>query len=455
MHALSKYLEQWAEPETAFARAIEGPYERALVVPACDEEATLLDGYVAAAQTSKGRTLLVLVVNGPDEGTNAETFASRNAELLTALRERLKRVRDVDGPCAAFIGALPLAKLDVLVLDRASPGARLPLKAGVGLARKMGTDIAVSLHTRGALKSPFVFSTDADATLPVGHFDLPELETHQGVAAVLFPFWHQACADARVTRATALYELSLRYYVAGLAWARSPYAFHTLGSALAVSVQAYVSVRGYPKRDAAEDFYLLNKIAKVGSVIRLLRSPVRLRSRSSARTPFGTGAAVARALSGESPPFHSPRVFAGLASVLGALDRFAVHADADRFMDEVAGIGPAVSPPILEALGELDTRAALLGATAEAKSEMALRIRVHGFFDAFRTMKMLHKLRDAGFADVDVEAALTGGSAASAAPFSPLPSPRAPSEDSEFLVARYAFTRSEAKAPMFVGPWTR
>ena len=46
-------------------------------------------------------------------------------------------------------------------------------------------------------------------------------------------------------------------------YARSPYAFHTIGSTMAVSANHYAKVRGFPKREAGEDFYLLNKLAKV------------------------------------------------------------------------------------------------------------------------------------------------------------------------------------------------
>ncbi len=75
----------------------------------------------------------------------------------------------------------------------------------------------------------------------------------------------------RVFLATQLYELSLRYYVAGMKFARSPYAFHTIGSSMAVSPVHYARVRGFPKREAGEDFYLLNKLAKLGSVLELDR----------------------------------------------------------------------------------------------------------------------------------------------------------------------------------------
>jgi hypothetical protein len=39
----------------------------------------------------------------------------------------------------------------------------LPHKEGVGLARKIGCDIALSLYERGTLKSRWLHTTDADA----------------------------------------------------------------------------------------------------------------------------------------------------------------------------------------------------------------------------------------------------------------------------------------------------
>jgi hypothetical protein len=257
MHAVSKYLKSHAESEIRLAPRLDGGYGHAVVVPAFREEPSFVDGLVGAARTSRGRTLALVVVNASDDsppGAHAD-----NARLIEAFVQRLDGVRRVHEAPAAWLGSLVPGSLDLLVIDRASRGARFPAKRGVGLARKIGTDVALALHVDGKVKSGLVFGTDADAALPDRHFDAPGVDQDADLAAVVFPFWHEPAGDAVLTRATALYELSLRYYVAGLAWAGSPYAFHTLGSATAVSAAAYAAVRGYPKREAAEDFYLLNK----------------------------------------------------------------------------------------------------------------------------------------------------------------------------------------------------
>ncbi|GIR63469.1 MAG: hypothetical protein CM15mP68_1350 [Pseudomonadota bacterium] len=53
----------------------------------------------------------------------------------------------------------------------------------------------------------------------------------------------------------------------------SAYAYPTLGSTISVHAQSYARVRGYPKRNAGEDFYLLNKLNKLHPV-QVLQQPV-------------------------------------------------------------------------------------------------------------------------------------------------------------------------------------
>ncbi len=48
-------------------------------------------------------------------------------------------------------------------------------------------------------------------------------------------------------------------------------------------------VRGFPKKDAAEDFYLANKLVKISSFQKLENLPISLSPRLSRRVPFGTG----------------------------------------------------------------------------------------------------------------------------------------------------------------------
>ena len=405
VRAVEKYLRDWAEPEISLASALGQTYERTLVVPACREDVSLLDGYLAAARTSRGRTLCILVVNGA-EGASDEHHAE-NAHLFEAVIAKLESVQKLEGLPRAVLGTLERSVLDVLVLDRASEGARLPRKEGVGLARKIGCDLALALYVRESVRSPFVFSTDADATLPDAFFDQPALEARADVAAAVFPFWHTASRDADITRATSFYEVSLRYYVEGLAWAGSPYAFHTLGSAIAIRAESYAAVRGMPKREAGEDFYLLNKLAKIGAIVRVPAAAIRLASRASDRTPFGTGRSVREAIASADFKLYSPTCFVVLRDLLARLEAFSEHADVERLFSEFSEIEELESA-LLE---QWDARSALEGARREAKTTEMRRSRVHTWLDAFRTLKVIHAVRDGG------SPALPWREAIAAAPF--------------------------------------
>jgi hypothetical protein len=344
--AVRQYLARYAAPEVALAASVPGDYAHVIVVPACAEDARCIAGLASAAREP---VLAIVVVNGTEDADLAVHRA--NATLLAAL---------ADQPS--------LGALEVMVVDRASAGRRLPAGQGVGLARRIGCDLALALQVGGRVRSPWIHTTDADAVLADDYFDVPARAG--SAAALVYPLWHEPSGEAALDRAHALYEMSLRYYVLGLHWAGSPYAYHTVGSALAVRGTAYAAVRGVPRRQAGEDFYLLNKLARLGPIAQPAAEPVRLRGRRSRRVPFGTGPACERIMAGlaAGQPFrvYHPRSF----ELLG--DRLAAYGGADA------------------------TRA---------------------WLDSFRTLKFIHAARAAGLADVPWEAAF------SAAPFAVAPGP--------------------------------
>ena len=114
--------------------------------------------------------------------------------------------------------------------------------------------------------------------LPRDYFDRASKVPRNHASALVYPFIHRGEEDVALARAIQLYEISLRYYVLGLASAGSPYAHHTVGSTLAVDAISYAKVRGVPKRTAAEDFYLLGKLAKIGKVAALNGTPISVSS---------------------------------------------------------------------------------------------------------------------------------------------------------------------------------
>ena len=61
-----------------------------------------------------------------------------------------------------------------------------------------------------------------------------------------------------------------------------------------INAEHYAQSAGFPKLAAGEDFYLLNKLAKIGKIIplKIINQPIYIQARISNRTPFGTGPAL-------------------------------------------------------------------------------------------------------------------------------------------------------------------
>lgn len=423
-HALEKYRRKWAEPEAQLALQWDKQYQHVLVVPAFREAVAFLEDL--ASVTEPARALSIVVVNATEAAQPSDLIA--NDLLLRAAREHAVDTRDL-AP-GAWRGTLCGA--DVLFVDRSSPGRRFALGQGVGKARKLGCDIALELIALGQVRSPWIPTTDADVRLPQNYFQELSGVSPQN-AAVTFSFEHRSSGDAAVDVATANYEASLRYHLLGLHYAGSPYAFHTVGSCLAVRADAYAAVHGFPERQAAEDFYLLNKVAKIAPVARVRDARVSIQSRISDRTPFGTGSAVSRQIqAGAETMVSRPACFGLLRAWLSVLDGFALTGDVEPVREYLEHPTHAALRPFWE---PLKVQHVLIQARAQRGLGDPLRTRLHVWFDGFRTLKFLHAARAVVGADIPVSAAL---------------------EDAEFVSVEQrgldCLTAQEYALPLLVGP---
>lgn len=421
--AVDQYLERHAEPEASLADHL-GSFGHAIVLPACGEGDDLVKALSSVPAGSLGEVLVVLVVNG--RSNCPARVHERNSEVP-------QRLRDAFGGRDEQLFTDPPARLvrfprgRILLVDRASPARWLPDDQGVGLARKLGADLCLRLCAAGRLASPFIHSTDADVELPPDYLVRPELAQTPRPAALVYPFVHRPEDDAALAEAIALYEISLRYYVLGLAYAGSPYAYHTIGSTLAVDAASYAMVRGFPKRTAGEDFYLLSKLAKVGSIARLRGAPIVVRGRPSDRVPFGTGPAVRRIAEMGADRFvlYDPSLFEYLQAWLAALSAMVPgKGDALGLLAREScgrrGLEPERLIAAVETLGAID---AVVRAASESKDGEGLRRRLSTWFDAFRTLKLLHALQGAGLPKVPWREALRRAAFAARA-ISQEPTPR-------------------------------
>lgn len=366
---IEKYLVGYAEPEVALLQAITfGDYDHCLVIPAFQEAYSEL---VKVWQHLPDSTLIILVINAPHEDPETTTLAAsirandqqvqRNANLSLLRSEQDK---------------------DILLVDRYSKHHFIPEKQGVGLARKVGADLALALITLGVVSEQRISSTDADTVLPPDYFSR---EMSHSEAALIYAFTHEAGED--LARASLLYEISLLYYAAGLKWSGSPYGFTSIGSTIAISPLQYAEVRGFPKRNAGEDFYLLNKLAKVGAITSLETPSLTIKARLSERVPFGTGPGLRKIMALENPLtdylFYNPLIFvqlqqflAGFRKLWTAADPAAIYSGAIADFCDSQGFNTLVAKR-----------------REDIKSEVVFLKFLVDWFDGFRTLKFVHHLR--------------------------------------------------------------
>lgn len=369
-----KYLMHYAEPESHELAGFPNLAARAvLAIPCFDETSVFVEKLQKQEFTITGSVLIILVINQP-----TDTFSEINNALMSFFRA-WKCVWEMSNLCL-YQSTNP--KQHWLIVDRCQTG--IPPKQGVGLARKIAADIACRLWSDNKLDGPWLHCTDADTDIPADYFFSPE----PNFSACVFQHQHTPDpTDPLLTQATQFYQCALHYYVKGLQWAGSPYAFNTIGSTIAINLQHYTAVRGFPKRNAAEDFYLLNKLAKVGPIFNCETVQVDIQSRLSHRVPFGTGPAVASIMSGlaEGTPYcyYALECFYLLKEWLDKLPDVA----------RTHSMPIETDPKVIDALTHLGIEQVLQHLKQQnSHYDIALKS-LNDWFDGFRTLKFIRYLQ--------------------------------------------------------------
>lgn len=392
--AIKKYLKNYAEPESQLANfPLDCHYSSALVIPAYNESGDFIDNLEHLHSSKK--FLLVLIINQPEDSP----ACLANDRLEEHLQQHFSTLwQDPQQPITLFEGK----HFDILRVSRFRLGNQIPIKQGVGLARKIGADIVCQLIEQDQIDSPWIFSSDADAMLPSDYFDSAN---QQQAAALIYPHQHIGICGGALSLAAQLYDRSLDYYVAGLYWAGSPYAFHTIGSCIAIDYQRYTQVRGFPRRAGGEDFYLLNKIRKTGEIISLNSSRIKLLARESDRVPFGTGPALKKINAYETPEkdylFYHPWLFHYLQCWLNVILQLWPQqmetTDIKNTTEELiiaAAKKPIDASILIETLSALGYKKAIEHAIKHSNTEGVFLQHMMNWFDGFKTLKFLHFLRD-------------------------------------------------------------
>jgi len=370
------------------------PIEHVVVIPAYKESTYFISRFVSSPIIEQA-VLCIVVVNQPEcdvdkrpqqylydfiKHSGTSVFNKEGAELISINKQSYFLIID------AFTHSLPVDQ-------------------GVGLARKMGSDLALLLMNENLITSDWIHSTDADAHLPDDYFQATQklsLTKHsKNIAAVSYNFTHES-DDIGIYNANKRYETALRYYVAGLTYAQSTYDFFTIGSVIAFKAKEYAMVRGFPKRSAGEDFYLLNKLAKLGRVDFLQDTVVTIDARVSDRVPFGTGPSVAAILQleeeGKNYCYYHPQVFEELRTCLSHVSSlWGNRLNIESWLS-------VLSKESQKAL--LDVKLDSFVEKQKNNNEVQFNKQLKVWFDAFKTLKFIHSLREQGYSDIPLTKAL-------------------------------------------------
>ena len=396
----TRYLERYAEPQARYEWPFDTSFDHVVVVPAFDETRDFIDA--ALARPDAASWLLIVVANARSDA--APSAIARTEQLLNLNPGSGFHAKPTSSGKAWQATA---GRRGVWLVDAVSPAGRFDARQGVGLARKIGLDLALAQIVAGRIDNALMRCTDADATWPANYFDH---EPGPDISAVTFGFRHTGALAS--SAAQIVYDQRLRDYPRELTRAGSPYGFQALGSAMAISAVHYAQASGCPTRQAGEDFHLLAKLAKLGQIEHRPETVVELRARHSERVPFGTGPGVRRLDTQNDPTsvpfFFATRSFDFLGQLIATLKRavLAPSRTAGRacLQSLIQDSKPdGLSDDLADVLG-LNALIAAIERARSASADPERRVQhIMTWFDALRTLRLLHRLRDAGWANVSYQ----------------------------------------------------
>jgi hypothetical protein len=209
------------------------------------------------------------------------------------------------------------------------------------------------------------------------------------IPGALIPFCHRSGSSPEQDRAMRRYELFLRAYVLGLSRAGSPYAFHTVGSAMACLAEPYARMGGMNLRAAGEDFYFLQNLAKTGGIAQVKGTVVYPSARASNRVPFGTGRSISKLLGNEKAAvlFYQKDCFQVLRDWLTLIAQ-----NLESEGEDIQAEAERISAHLAEHLHSIGFITVWDKLRKNFRERSTLMSAFHGWFDGLKTMKLIHYL---------------------------------------------------------------
>lgn len=369
-----------------------------IVIPAISEFENIKRLIQSLAQNNSSsleKCLAIFIVN--NSVTSESEIRKNNQSTVEFLRQIMHSKSDDQLSKETLESGLRIG-----LIDASSEGKEFSEKlSGVGLARKVGMDLSLTCFDYSIPGKKLIISLDADCIVEKNYLQeiISFFET-KNISAANVEFEHNLSEDGINQSGIIPYEIFLRHYVAGLLFAKSPFAFHTVGSTVVCDHEAYINAGGMNTKKAAEDFYFLEKLAKHYNLDRIITTKVKPSSRESWRVPFGTGRTMMELSDNKKEiRVYDPDIYLILKNWL-ELFYSDLLMNIELLLAETKKIHPELFNFLIARKFKQDWSKIL----ENSKSEKQLNSQRKNWFDAFETLKMTHHLRDNAFAMMDIEA---------------------------------------------------
>ncbi len=378
LSAVDRYLHRHAldVPEHATSPAVSEQLRLVIVIPAMAESegiGAVLDSLEQGSERL-GEAECVVVVNNPTDAP--EVIKDDNLRTLSLLEHRKN------------------SKPRLLVLDRSCVGKAFdPQTAGVGLARRVGMDLALRrLVDAGHVPDGAIACLDGDSPVEPGYVDavLDVFGRKGAPLGGVCTCEHPIPTDPVLAKAIVAYETWMRYFELGLRFAGSPFSYPTIGSSLVASAEGYAMADGMPTRQAAEDFYFAQKLIKLSrgrGLEKIRNAVVHPAARLSHRVPFGTGRAMRRCMDEGTGSY----LYAEPSSAFFDLRRWFSSFEEGFFEPSV--LERQASSDLLRFLQSHKAFDAIDRIRANSRDSEAFAFGVHSWFDGLKCVRFAHECK--------------------------------------------------------------
>lgn len=363
---LQTYLNKFSNTTKLINDTINNDCKQIIIIPSyCEPDLEKTLNSLVECDRTKYTTQVIVVLNSAQEDVEAKLFHQKQK---TQLEQQ-------------FLKHTKLVFNFILVDD-------LPAKhAGVGLARKIGMDEAIRQFKEIDFDG-LLICLDGDCVVNKNY--LVELENYarkpETYNTICLHFEHELEneKDESLKQGIIFYELFLRYYKECLMYCNFPYAYHTIGSSMAVKASIYCKAGGMNKRKAGEDFYFLTKVFPYGKVIELNSAIVYPSARVSTRVPFGTGRAQQNYLENQNEQFktYAHRSFEDLKQFF-----------LNNFYEGKSNFN-SFPETLKHFINETDLKNKLSEIKNNTTSKQQFTKRFFDWFDGFMVLKFVHFVRD-------------------------------------------------------------